>query len=73
MQVGNLFVASSGNTYLTILEVGKVALKTRGGLSGFINGTQASAIADTGSAQNIISAAYASDMELPIEYTPSSF
>jgi len=47
--------------------------KIKRGLSGFINATRVSAIADTGSAQNVISAAYASDLKLPIEYTLSSF
>jgi hypothetical protein len=47
--------------------------KIRRGLSGFINATRVSAIADTGSAQNIISAAYASDLKLPIQHASTSF
>jgi hypothetical protein len=47
--------------------------KIKRGLSGFINATRVSAIADTGSAQNVISAAYASDLKLPIEYTSNPF
>jgi hypothetical protein len=47
--------------------------KIKRGLSGFLNATRVSAIADTGSAQNVISAAYASDLKLPIKHTSSSF
>ena len=47
--------------------------KSKRGLSGFINKSRVSAIADTGSAQNVISAAYASDLELPIQHESSSF
>jgi hypothetical protein len=42
-------------------------------LSGFVNGTRVSAIADTGSVRNVISAAYALDMELPINYNSGPF
>jgi hypothetical protein len=38
--------------------------KIKRGLSGFINSTRVSAIADTGSAQNVISAAYVSKLRL---------
>jgi hypothetical protein len=36
----------------------KTYLKTKRGISGFVNGSRKSAIADTGSAKNVISAAY---------------
>jgi hypothetical protein len=56
------------------VQVGRTKYpKIKRGLSGFINTTRASAIADTGSAQNVISAAYALDLMLPIEHTSSSF
>lgn len=48
-------------------------VKIKRGLSGFVNGTRVSAIADTGSAQNVISAAYASDMKLLIDSKSSFF
>jgi hypothetical protein len=47
--------------------------KIKRGLSGFINETRVSAMADTGSAQNMISAEHASDMKLQIQYNSSSF
>ena len=62
----------STNSFYGKFEQTKVS-KTKRGLSGFINAKQVSAIADTGSAQNVISAAYASDLKLPIEYNSSSF
>lgn len=56
------------------VEVGRAKYsKIKRGLSGFINATRVSAIADTGSALNVISAAYASDLKLPIEYASDSF
>jgi len=47
--------------------------KIKRGLPGFVNKNRVSAIADTGSAQNVMSFAYASDMKLPINYASSSF
>jgi hypothetical protein len=47
--------------------------KIKRGLSGFINKTRVSAVADPGSAQNIISAAYAFEKKLTIKCTFNSF
>ena len=45
--------------------------KAKRGLSGFVNGSRKSALADTGAAQNVISSAFAKEMELQIEESPS--
>jgi hypothetical protein len=47
--------------------------KIKRGLPGFVNGFKVSAMADTGSAQNIISAGYASAMKFNILPSSSSF
>ena len=47
--------------------------KIKQGLAGFANGSSISAIADTGSRKNVISASYAARLGLKIEDQPSSF
>ena len=47
--------------------------KMKKGISGFVNGTRKSVIADTGSAENVISASYASDMKLNIQHSSHPF
>ena len=54
-----------------IQKAGLVKLKQ--GLVGFANGANIAAMADTGSRENIISAAYAKDLGLKVEGSPSSF
>ncbi len=54
-----------------IQKAGLVKLKQ--GLVGFANGANIAAMADTGSRENIISAAYAKDLGLNVEGSPSSF
>ncbi len=49
------------------------AVKLKQGLVGFANGADIAAMADTGSRENIISAAYAKDLGLKVEGSPSSF
>jgi len=62
------------NTRNPDVQIGQTrSSKIKRGSSGFTNTTQVSAIADTGSAQNVISAAYASYLKLPIERASSSF
>ena len=56
----------------TIRVLNKIS-KMKRGLSGFVNGSSKSAMADTGSAQNIVSASYVKEMKLPIQGSPSSF
>ena len=45
--------------------------KIKRGLSGFVNGLRKSAIADTCAARNVVSAAYAKELKLQIEDSPS--
>jgi hypothetical protein len=47
--------------------------KIKQGLAGRVNGCRVSAIADTGSRKNIISAVYAAEIGLKIQGSPSSF
>ena len=45
--------------------------RVKRGLSGFVNGSRKSAIADTCAAQNVVSAAYAKELKLQIYDSPS--
>ncbi|KAL8895293.1 MAG: hypothetical protein Q9207_008229 [Kuettlingeria erythrocarpa] len=47
--------------------------KWKRGLSGFVNGRQTSALPDTGSLRNVVSQAFAQEMNLSIEQSPSNF
>jgi len=47
--------------------------KTKRGLAGLANGFSVSAMADTGSRKNVVSAAYAAKLGLKIQGSPSSF
>ena len=52
---------------------GRSLLKTKQGLIGFANGTIITAMADTGSRKNVMSATYAKKLDLRIERLPSTF
>lgn len=47
--------------------------KWKRGLSGFVNGRQISALADTGSLRNVVSRSFAQEMGLRMEPSPSKF
>lgn len=47
--------------------------KWKRGLSGFVNGRQISALADTGSLRNVVSQSFAQEMGLEIKPSPSKF
>ncbi len=47
--------------------------KLKRGLPGSVNGCRTSAMADTGSAQNVVSASYARQMKVDIQGSPSTF
>ena len=52
---------------------GRSLLKAKQGLIGFANGSSITAMADTGSRKNVISASYAKMLDLRIETLPSTF
>ena len=55
------------STSKLITRFGDRVVKIKRGLPGFINGSRTSALADTGAAQNVISAAFAQEMGLVLQ------
>ena len=51
----------------------KKVSRVKRGLSSFVNGSRLSVLADTGSKENVISAAYVKERKIPISGSPSSF
>ncbi|KAL8726145.1 MAG: hypothetical protein Q9166_006902 [cf. Caloplaca sp. 2 TL-2023] len=58
---------------MEISSIKKAFSKVKRGLSGFVNGTRVSALPDTGSPRNVVSHAFAQEMDLTIEGSSSEF
>ncbi|KAL8650992.1 MAG: hypothetical protein Q9210_003498 [Variospora velana] len=66
--------STSGCSITPALNTTKSRLsKWKRGLSGFVNGKRISALPDTGSLRNVMSEAFAQEMNLKIQNSPSSF
>lgn len=69
-----LFLVNSVGTTKSAFDTSKSTLsKWKRGLSGFVNGKRISALPDTGSLRNVMSQAFAQEMNLRIEHSPSNF
>ena len=79
---GTSELPDTGSTYINALDslekgslagTKKTISKVKRGLSGFVNGTRATALPDTGSTRNVVSEAFAKEMQLEIKGSPSKF
>lgn len=72
--LGAVVQSTSGCSTAPALHTTKSPLsKWKRGLSGFVNGTRISALPDTGSLRNVISHAFAQEMNLRKKNSPSNF
>ena len=63
----------ANDSKMSLKKFMKQMVKSRIGLPGFLNGTRVSAIADTGSEQNILSAKYVQDLALDVQHSLQAF